>query len=241
MAEESILAPKVEKLNVNGKLIGTFQGILDKVSKAPFYVSSASTDSVTVAVIESRNIKKQPYLFYIFNITIDSLEITYSIPNDTSETLRRAYVLRNTASFLSSINDLFDIDKQAFLQYVDSTLDKLLSGISQNYSVLFNKYDSLLSEYRAIKRLNIELSASNRNLSIQTADLLEENKKLKDSLSKLQKYSDQSLMSMVEDWINVHGSSIDVDEFAKTYNLTSPRVEEILDKMVSKGYIELRG
>ncbi len=241
MAEESILAPKVEKLNINGKLIGTFQGILDRVSKVPFYVSSVSVDSATIAVIESRNIKKQPYLFYIFNITNEYIEITYSIPNDTSETLRRAYVLRNTASFLSSINDLFDIDKQAFLQYVDSTLDKLLSGISQNYSVLFNKYDSLLSEYRATKRLNIELSASNRNLSIQTADLLEENKKLKDSLSKLQKYSDESLMSMVEDWINVHGSSIDVDEFAKTYNLTSPRVEEILDKMVSKGYIELRG
>ncbi len=240
MVEEGIITPKVEKIEISGKLIGTFDGIKDIASKVPFYASSSSNDSATIAMVESRNIKKQPYLFYLFIFHPNTIEIIYSIPNDISETMRRAFVLRNLSSFLSSISDLYEIDKNTFLQYVDSTLDKLLSGISLNYSTLFNKYDSLLSEYRAIKRLNIELSASNRNLALQSSELSEENKKLNEILTRLQKYSDESLMSMVEDWIMVHGSSIDIEEFAKTYNLTPPRVEDILDKMVSKGYLEMR-
>ncbi|MGC8479256.1 MAG: hypothetical protein ACP5M9_01120 [Candidatus Micrarchaeia archaeon] len=241
MSEENIPVPKVEKIDIPGKLKGTFEEINNIILKIPSYISTISNDNITVAMVESRNIHKQPYLFYMFVLKNDTLSIIYSIPNDTSETMRRAFVMKNLAFFLSNITELYEISQKYFFQYVDSTTDKLLSGISQNYTVLFNKYDSLLSEYRAIKRLNIELSASNRNLVIQTSDLSEENKKLKQELSNLQKYSDESLMALVEDWINVHGSSIDIDEFAKTYNLSSPRVEEILDKMVSKGYIELRG
>ena len=241
MPEDNVLTPKVEKIELPGKLIGTFDGIKEKALTIPFYECSSSNESAIIAMIESKNIKKQPYLFYIFELTPTAVNIIYSIPNDASESMRRATVLRNLAAFLSSITDLYSVENMTFFQYVDSTIDKLITGITPNYSVLFNKYDALINEYRAIKRLNIELSASNRNLSLQSSDLNEENKKLKAELSKLQKYSDESLMSMVEDWINVHGSSIDVEEFSKTYNLTPPRVEDILDKMVSKGYLELRG
>lgn len=47
-------------------------------------------------------------------------------------------------------------------------------------------------------------------------------------------------MAMVGDWIETHSSSIDVDEFAQTYKLSVPRIEQILDKMVSQGYIDLK-
>ncbi len=241
MAEEVIITPKVEKIEITAKLNGTLNEIAANASKLPFYSVSTAEDSISIGMVESRNIRKQPYLFYIFEIRADKVSIIYSIPNDISESMRRAFVLRNFSSFLAGISDIYEVSQQELMQYVDSTIDKLLSGLSQNYSSLFNKYESLLTEYRATKRLNIELSASNRNLTLETSELTEDNKKLRLELDRLQKYSDESLMSMVEDWITVHGSSIDVDEFAKTYNLTSPRVEDILNKMVSKGYIELRG
>lgn len=241
MAEEVVIAPKVEKIDITAKLNGTFDEIANIASKLPFYSIFTAQDSISIGMVESRNIRKQPYLFYIFQIRSDKVSIIYSIPNDISESMRRAFVLRNFSSFISGISNIYEISQQEFMQYVDSTTDKLLSGLSQNYSALFNKYEALLTEYRAIKRLNIELSASNRNLTLDSSQLSEDNKRLRQELDKLQKYSDDSLMSMVEDWITVHGSSIDVDEFAKTYNLTSPRVEDILNKMVSKGYIELRG
>jgi hypothetical protein len=61
--------------------------------------------------------------------------------------------------------------------------------------------------------------------------------KLKD----LERYSDQSLMVMVQDWIESHANTIDIGEFSKNYNLPQPRVEQILNKMVSLKYIELKG
>jgi hypothetical protein len=134
----------------------------------------------------------------------------------------------------------FKIQEGTFFQYVDSVIDNMISSLSQSYSSIFNKYDALLSEYKEIKRLNIELSASNRNLTIQSAALNEENKVLKDQLSSLKKYSDESLMASIQDWIQVHGSSIDINEFSKAYTVPPSRVEQILDKMVSMGYLELK-
>ena len=113
--------------------------------------------------------------------------------------------------------------------------------MSQSYSTLFNNYDSLFNEYRELKRLNIELTASNKNLSVQASQVSEENTKLKQRLGELESYSDESLMVMVQEWLESHDSTIDVNEFGSTYKIIPPRVEQILNKMVSLGYIELKG
>ena len=120
-------------------------------------------------------------------------------------------------------------------------IDNLINGMSQSYSTLFNKHDALLSEYMELKKLVKELSISNRNLTIQTSQLNDENKLIGEQLKSLQTYSNDALMAMIEDWIEVHNSSIDVGEFSKTYKVPEPRVEQVLDKMVSMGYIELKG
>ena len=87
----------------------------------------------------------------------------------------------------------------------------------------------------------MNVSASNRNLTVQTSMLTADNKNLVEQLKTLQTYSDNALMAMVQDWLEVHNETIDIEQFAKTYKLSSPRVEEILDKMVSMGYLRLKG
>ncbi len=57
----------------------------------------------------------------------------------------------------------------------------------------------------------------------------------------LETYSDESLMVMIEDWIDAHNNTIDIDEFSKAYKIPQPRVEQILNRMVTMGYIELKG
>ena len=239
MPDEDIV-PKVEEIGFSGKLIGTLEEAKNKLADLPFFSTKIDGDELNIARVESRNIHKKPFLFYLVNIKKDQINIIYSIAPDTSEKMRRLYVIKNLASILSMINDCYQIDNVKFLQYVDSSIDDALNGISQNYSTLFNKYDSLLSEYREMKRLNVELSASNRNLTIQTAQFEEENVQIKGQLKALQTYSDESLMAMVEDWIQTHSNSIEINEFAQNYKLAAPRIEQILDKMVSLGYIELK-
>ncbi|MGI0141160.1 MAG: hypothetical protein ACREBF_00710 [Candidatus Micrarchaeales archaeon] len=239
MPDEEIV-PRVEEIDFPGKLTGTLEQVREKLSAIPFFSVKLTSDGLSVAKVESRNIKKKPFLFYLINIKSDSIQTIYSIAPDTSEKMRRLYVIKSLAAVLSMVNDSYIIDNVKFLQYIDSSIEDVLNSLSQSYSTLFNKYDSLLSEYREIKRLNIELSAANRNLTIQTTQLDEENKQLNAQLKALQTYSDESLMSMVQDWIVTHNNSIEITEFAQNYKIAAPRIEQILDKMVSLGYIELK-
>jgi len=48
-------------------------------------------------------------------------------------------------------------------------------------------------------------------------------------------------MVMLEDWIDAHNSTIDIIEFSKSYKIPAPRIEQMLNKMVTAGYIELKG
>ncbi len=234
------IVPKVEEVSFPGRLTGTLEEIKAKMATIPFYATKLGAGELTIVRVESRNIHKKPFLFYIITIRQDGLTLSYSIAPDTSDKMRRAYVLKETAGVLSVIAELFSVDEMKFYQYIDSVIDNVLGSLSQNANILFNKYDSLLNEYRELKKLAVELSTANRNLTIQTAQLSDQNKSLDAQLKALQTYSDESLMAMIEDWIQVHGSSIDVNEFATTYKILPPRVEQVLDKMVSLGYIEVK-
>ncbi len=240
MAEDSATTPKMERISFPAKLSASLESIMQEVQNLPTLVADIEGDVLTLVSVESRNIKKMPYLFYIMEIKEGEFSVSYSIPLDTSETMRRAVILKNVSSIIALISDKCSVDQGKMLQYIDSTLDVLLKGLSQQYSAIFNQYNTTLSEYRSLKRLNLELSASNRNLTVQAEQLTEENRKMADELKKLQKYSDESLMIMVQDWLEVHDNTIDVNEFAKTYGINAPRAEEILDKMVSLGYLELK-
>lgn len=242
MAQEEIdIEPKVEELSFPGKLLTSLEDVKQRLSNIPFYSFQLGDGKLDIIRVESRNIRKKPFLFYIISVKKDSLDVMYSVVPGSSDRLRRATVIKSMASVLSVIKDSFQIEEGRFFQYVDSVIDNLINGLSQSYSTLFNKYDSLLNEYIEVKKLSRELSISNRNLAIQTGQLSEDNKNLTAQLKSLQTYSDDALMAMVEDWIDVHNSSIDVGEFAKNYKVAEPRIEQILDKMVSMGYLELKG
>jgi len=239
MAEETA-ALKVEEFAITGSITGKLEDILPKISSSPFFSVKLENNELEITRIESRDINKKPFLFYLVSIKEEGMTVTYSIAPDTSEKLRKLTIIKNVASILSMINENFHVDETKFFQYIDSAIEDVLNSMSQNYSVLFNRYDALVSEYRELKRQNLELVASNRNLTIEAAQLKDENSKLSEELKALQTFSDESLMAMVEDWIIAHNNTIDIDDFAKTYKIPSPRVEQILNKMVSQGYLELK-
>ncbi len=240
MPEDEEIVPKVEESAFPGKLLTSFDSIVGKVNTLPFFETKIVDDELNIVVVESRNIKKNPFLFYIIKFGKEKVSVTYSIAPDTSEDMRRLIVLKDLMSVLSIITADFAINQAEFMQNVDSAIDKVVSGLSQSYSSIFNKYDSLVSEYRELKKLNFELTSANRNLTIQAAQLSDTVKQLRAQLDALQIYSDEAIMVMIQDWIESHVNSIDINEFAKTYKMPPPRVEQVLDKMVSLGYIELK-
>lgn len=235
-------APNVEEFEIDGKLLSGDLGTIKPIIKSlPFYLMDSNADVLSLIMVESRSITKRPYLFHIIKIAPDKVSVVYSYIPDTSVSLRRVDIIKKLSEIMVLISGQYTLNQSKLMQYLDSSLSSLISGLSQNYTSLYNKYDSLLSEYREVKRLSLELSASNRNLTIQSSQISEENKNLSMQLAALQKFSDESLMVLVEEWLAVHGGSIDMMEFSKAHNVPSTRVEQILDKMVSLGYIEIKG
>ncbi|MCL4373297.1 MAG: hypothetical protein M1360_00930 [Candidatus Marsarchaeota archaeon] len=243
MAEENqnVVEPKAEQLVLKGTLIGTFDAMASRISTLQVFSVKNTIDELSIARIESRDIQKRPFLFIIITFSKSSITIDYTIPMDSSPKIRKLYVLKVLLSILSLVSDLYIADNAELFQYTDSAIDDMLNSMSQSYSSLFNNYDSLFNDYRELKRLNLELAASNKSLTVQAQQLSAENKELHGRLSVLEAYSDESLMVMVEDWIEAHDSTIDINEFAQNYKISPTRVEQILNKMVSQGYITLKG
>lgn len=235
------IEPKTDSLEMKARLAGSFDDIYKRLSSLQLFSISKSQTGLKLLRVESRDIQKMPFLFIIIEMRTDKVIVDYTIALDSSPKLRRLVVLKILLSVLSLAADLYIVDDTELFQYLDSGIDDVLNSITQSYSSLFNNYDSLFNDYREIKRLNIELVASNKNLTVQALQLSDENKELKEELKTLQAYSDSALMIMVQDWLDSHDATIDINDFAKTYKMIPTRVEQILNKMVSLGYIELKG
>ena len=60
-------------------------------------------------------------------------------------------------------------------------------------------------------------------------------------MQKLEKVSDETLRTKIQEWIVEHNGSINVSEFARVYSTPETKVEEILNQLVSEGYLEVVG
>ena len=242
LAEETpVIEPKIEEFSINGTLSGNLQDVNERLSKLPIFELKLNQDNVSIVRVESRDLQKRPFIFMLFEIKKDSIAIQYTVAPDTSDKIRRLNVISTLFNILSLIADIYTVDSREIFQYADSAIDNVLNSITQSYSTLFNKYDSMFNEYRSMKRVNLELAAANRTLTVQASQLNKDNELLKGRLEQLEKYSDEALMAMLQEWIESHDSTIDIDEFAKLYKLTPTRIEQVLNKMVSLGYIEMKG
>ena len=232
--------PYVESIKINAKLLKNFNEIYNILSNVAVFSTQLNPDNIIMFRVESRDLQKKPFLFTIFNFNKDSIELQYSIAFDASKKLRRLSITKEMLSILSLIDGSYELNTKELFQHLDSIIDDVLNSLSQNYSALFNNYDAILNEHNELKKINFDLTASNKNLTITGSQLEQQNKQLSEKLKDLELYSDESLMVMVQEWIEAHGNSIDINEFAKNYKLLPPRVEQILNKMVSLGYLELK-
>ena len=242
MPEENVvLEPKVDNLSVGGTLLGTFEAMADRLSSIQVFSVKATHDNLVILRVESRDIQKRPFLFFMLTFEKNKITMDYTMAQDTSTKLRRLFVLRNLLSVAALTLDMYQPNPVEFFQLLSSAIDDGLNSLTQSYSALVNNYDSIFNEYRELKKLSAQLITSNKTITVQASQLTTENDELKARLKMLEAYSDESLMSMIEEWIQAHDNTIDIDEFAKNYKIVAPRVEQMLNKMVSLGYIESRG
>ena len=245
MAEEQQKAgfvdPEIQELTFSAKLLDTLDNVAKRLSPLELFYTDKKQDSVVLLRVESTDIQKKPFLFFIITLQANSVSVQYSIAHDTSVKMRRLHVLKNLLNVLSLVADIYTVDNAELFQHIDSAIDDVVASMPQSYSALYNAYEALNNEYKELRRLNIELTASNKNLTVQAMQLSDRNRDLEKKLTELQTYSDEALMARVQDWIESHDGTIDIDEFSKASGVTPPRVEQILNTMISRGFIEVKG
>jgi hypothetical protein len=230
--------PVVYSFFIHTKILTSINDISLKLKTLNFLGVSQKDDSLTVYNIETRDLKKEPYLFYIFEFKKDGIEINYSVIPDISPKQRRLVVAKALLDILVLLKDDIEVDPPEFYSFLSSSIQDFLSAVPQNYETLFGKYDSLLESYKDLQRNLFSLQNSNKVLSLKVTELLEKNAELEARIKKLETLSDEVLMLKVQDWLQTHNGTINIGEFSALYKVPESRVEEILNKMISLGYIQ---
>ena len=165
----------------------------------------------------------------------------YTVAPDTSEKMRRLRVIGMLLNVLSLINDQYTIETREFFQSLDSSLDSALDSMEQELQ-------------RALQQVRLPLQRVPRHKEDERgARGREPHQHLPDGaahqgegvssgrMTGWRSTRTTPSMGMVQDWLKSHDSTIDVDEFAALYKVTPTRVEQILNRMVSLGYIDVKG
>ena len=231
--------PTVDGFKFKGKAKGTMQDIAALLRTISFLEVAQEKSAVNVVYVESRDINKNPYLFSIVKIKKDEIEVLYSIPSTISPRKRRIDVLRYLLNILSVIDKEYAVENKVMYQLVEDAVKEITDSVTMDYSKLYTAYDSLKKEEVDLRKKTERLEDQAEALTNQNYELKSENDELKLRLGELEKVSDDTLRTKIQEWIVEHNGSINVSEFSKVYKVTETRVEEVLNRLVNDGYLEV--
>jgi regulator of replication initiation timing len=231
--------PVVDALKISGKAKKDLKEIANILRTVSFLEVAQEKDAVHAAYIESRDINKAPYLFSIMRIKVNELELIYSIPPEMAPKKRKLEMIRYLLNILSLIEDAFTIDQKTLYQLVELAIKEIENDVTMEQSKIFTAYDTLKRELETLKRKVQRLSEENESLRNKNYELKAKYDEAIVRINNLETLSDETLKSRIQEWISEHDGEINIYEFCKTYNVSETRVEEILNKLVNEGYLEL--
>ncbi|MFA5108576.1 MAG: hypothetical protein WC492_03545 [Candidatus Micrarchaeia archaeon] len=235
--------PSVKGFRIPAKRIGSVQGIMDALGGLGFLrISQDEADpSVVLALnVESRDISKNPYIFSILYLRQDAIDVLYTLVPSSSPKVRKLDMQKYCLNTLTLLVREYEIDMTYLYQMIEGALADMNEFVSSDYQSMFSKYDSLSGEYSRIEKKLKTLEESNRDLSGDNYALKNENQELRLKLANLEKYSDSVLAVKIQEWIAEHNGEINLSDFARVHNVSEARVEQVLNSLVSEGYIETR-
>jgi regulator of replication initiation timing len=235
---EELRQPKVDGFKIAGELTGSIERMADIFRTITFIEVAQEKSAINLAYVESRDINKNPYLFSIIKFREDEIEVIYSIPPEISPTKRRMDVIRYLLNLFSLVSSEYKVDDKVLYQLVDDAIKKVTESVSIDYSKLYTEYDSFKKENTDLKKKIERFAQQNDALMNQNYELKAENDEIKLRLKELEKVSDDTLRVKIQAWISEHSGSINISEFSKVYAVSETRVEEMLNQLVSEGYLE---
>ncbi|PIT84151.1 hypothetical protein COU37_04790 [Candidatus Micrarchaeota archaeon CG10_big_fil_rev_8_21_14_0_10_45_29] len=235
--------PKVKGFRIPAVRNGSTDELMRALGTLSFLrISQDSADlSVILALnVEARDISKNPYIFSICYFRADAIDVLYTLTPNKSPRVRRLDILKYVLNLLTLCAGIYEINMKFLYQMIEGAIADMNEYVSMDFQKLFSKYDSLKGEHDMMLKKIQTLENSNRELASDNYEMKNREQELLLKLSSLEKYSDSVLAIKIQDWINEHSGEINLSDFARVHNVSEARVEQVLNTLVSEGYLESR-
>lgn len=233
--------PTVSGFRVAAKRLKPASEISQRLSELSFLEMATDKDALSVLNVESRDIQKNPFLFSIVTFLPNSIEAKYTCMPSTSPKRRRIELLRHFLNLLTLSEDCYAVKMQDIYQLLETSIADMTEYASVEYDRLFGLYDSQKSEFASMQKKLREASEGNAGLSKENFELKGKNDELVLKLRSIETFSDSVLALKIQEWLSEHKGEINIADFSKVYNVPENRVEQMLNKLVTEGYIETKG
>jgi len=231
--------PKVDGFKIKAKLTGSVKDVSNILRTVSFLEVAPEKEAVNAVYVESRDINKNPYLFSIIRIRQDELEVVYSIPLEIAPRKRRLDVIRYVLNILSLVAEDFSVENRTLYQLLETAVKDLLDSVTMDYSKLYTAYDSVKKDADDLRQKVERIQEQNEALTAKNYELKAANDELNLRVKSLEGLSDDLLKSKLQEWIMEHNGEINIIEFTKVHNVPGTRVEQMLNKLVAEGYLEV--
>lgn len=232
--------PQVDGFKVKGKFIkGKPKDLANILRSISFLEIAPEKEALNVIYVESRDIDKNPYLFSIIKITDEEMEVLYTIPPEIGPKKRRVDVIRYMLNILSLIDGYYHVENKTIYELVENAIKELAGSVTMDYNKLYTAYDQLKKEVDDLKKKADRLTEQNQALTSQNYELKTQNDEMRLRVQSLEGLSEDAIKLKLQEWIADHSNSINIAEFTKVYKVSDARVEEMLNKLVSEGYLEV--
>lgn len=239
-SKEEVHPPQVDGFKIKGKFIkGKPKDLANVLRSISFLEVAPEKDALNVIYVESRDIDKNPYLFSIIKVTEDELEVLYTIPPEIGPKKRRVDVIRYMLNILSLIEGSYQVDNKTIYQLVENAIKELSGSVTMDYNKLYTAYDQVKKEVDDLKKKVDRLTEQSTALTSQNYELKTQNDDMRLRVQTLEGMSEDTLKLKLQEWIADHSNSINIAEFTKVYKCSEARVEEMLNKLVSEGYLDV--
>ncbi|VVB99008.1 Uncharacterised protein [uncultured archaeon] len=234
-------APSVGGFRLQGRRTKSPQEISKRFSELAFLEMSSEKDTLSVLNVESRDIQKNPFLFSIIYFRPEVIEVNYTCLAAMSPKKRRIDVLRHFLNLLTIAEDCYEFEMKQIFQLLEASVADMTEYVSLDYDRVYSLYDNLKTDYSGQQKKIKELSEGNAQLSKENYELKSRNDELTLKLRSLETFSDSVLSLKIQEWLSEHKGEINIADFSKVYNVPENRVEQMLNKLVTEGYLETKG
>ncbi len=239
-AADDLKQPRADGFRVKGQPLKNLDEIANVLATVKFLSVTPQGDYLAVLNVESRDIQKNPYLFSVIYLRRDCAEVMYTYTPGMSPKKRKIDVIRFFLNIATLLEGAYKVEYGQVYQLIEETLKEISEYISSSYDEVYAKYDALMNENKLLNKKIVELRNTDDKLGKENVELKSRIDELLIRVREAEAYSDEVLVGKIQQWLKEHKNEINIFEFAKIFKVSETRVEQVLNKMVNDGILEVR-